>query len=174
MKTFFEIFNRLEEYAMILLLPAMTIIVFGATLVRYFNIGSVPWADEAGRYLMIALVFVGVAYGFRKNAHLGVSFLVDKFPPKLQLVCLLVRSAILLVFAALMLYSTSVLIQIQSGFVQRSAALGLPMYQVYYIMYVGWVMIIVRIVQAAFYDIVRPIIFKNKTDTSENGERSEL
>ena len=171
MKILLNAFNRLEEYIMIIIFPIMVAMVFGATVVRYFRLGSVPWADEASRYLMILLVFVGAAYGFRRNTHLGVSFIVDRLPKRLHTLCLWLRAAILMGFAVLMLYSTTILIQVQMGFVQRTAALQLPMHGVYFIMLIGWILIITRIAQAAFYDIVKPAFTKKTPGDSEGEER---
>jgi len=166
-------FNRIEEYIMIITLPVMVVLVFGATVVRFFRLGSVPWADEGARYLMILLIFVGTAYGFRRNIHLGVSYVVDRLPARIQFFCIMLRTAILLGFAALMLHSTTSLIQLSMGFVQRTASLNLPMYQVYYIMLLGWILMIIRIIQAALYDVIMPMFAKKKPDPTKSEIKGE-
>ena len=71
--------EKIEESIIALLFAAMTLVTFSQVIARYvFNAGAV-WALEATTYLFAWLVLFGAAYGVKKNAHLGVDFLVKKF-----------------------------------------------------------------------------------------------
>jgi C4-dicarboxylate transporter DctQ subunit len=73
-------FNRLEEGAIAFLLAAMTLLTFTQVVLRFvFNTG-LGWALEATVYLFAWLVLIGISYGVRVGAHIGVSALVDRLP----------------------------------------------------------------------------------------------
>ena len=58
-------FNTLEEYILAVLLPIMVIIVFLGTL-EVFGSFSMAWYEEAARYIMIWMVFIGIGAGAKK------------------------------------------------------------------------------------------------------------
>ena len=56
-------------------MPLMCLIVFTNTVGRYTGLLSLPWAEEAARYLMIWMVFLGIAVAAKKNSHFAVEVL---------------------------------------------------------------------------------------------------
>ena len=75
-----KIFGHLEEIVLLITFPLMTVITLLGTSVRYFELGSMTWSEEAARYLMIIAAFAGISLGFRENSHLGLSFFMDIIP----------------------------------------------------------------------------------------------
>jgi C4-dicarboxylate transporter DctQ subunit len=95
--------NRLEEGLLSLLLAAMTVLTFVQVVLRYvFNTGLL-WALEATTYMFAWMVLIGISYGVRAHAHLGVDAAVKLFPAKAQRVLGLVAVAVSLTYAAYML-----------------------------------------------------------------------
>ena len=72
--------NRLEEGILLITFPLMTVITLLGTSVRYFQLGTLTWSEEAARYLMILAAFAGISLGFRENSHLGLSFFMERSP----------------------------------------------------------------------------------------------
>ena len=70
-----KIMNNLEEYLLAVFMPLMCLIVFTNTVGRYTGLLSLPWAEEAARYLMIWMVFLGIAAAAKKNSHFAVEVL---------------------------------------------------------------------------------------------------
>ena len=62
-----KIFGHLEEIVLLITFPLMTVITLLGTSVRYFELGSMTWSEEAARYLMIIAAFAGISLGFREN-----------------------------------------------------------------------------------------------------------
>ncbi|MET3696998.1 C4-dicarboxylate transporter DctQ subunit [Bacillus oleivorans] len=149
MKGLFSRLDRLEEYILIITFPLMLLFVFAGTIFRYFEIGSLTWAEEAARYLMIWLAFAGIGLGFKKNVHLGLSFFVNKFPTAVQKFLFFVRAAFIILFGGLITYYTSILVSNQMQNTQLSPALGIPIWLVYSAILFGSIMIIIRTVQMA-------------------------
>ena len=72
-------FGRLEESIIALLLAGMALVTFSQVVARYvFNSGAV-WALELTTFLFAWLVLLGVSYGIRVHAHIGVDAFVKLF-----------------------------------------------------------------------------------------------
>lgn len=72
--------DRIEEWVIILMLTAMTGLTFVQVVLRYvFNTGF-SWALEMTTILFAVMIFVGISYGIRVGAHIGVDALVKLMP----------------------------------------------------------------------------------------------
>ncbi len=69
MKRLERIFVTLNGWAVLLMLAAMTLIVGANITLRYLTSHSLPWADEAARYLMIWMTFGGAGLVLRVGGH---------------------------------------------------------------------------------------------------------
>ncbi|CAD5110505.1 TRAP transporter small permease [Zestomonas carbonaria] len=128
-----RVWNRLEEVLVAFLLAGMTLITFA--YVMFNNLYSVFYslADQfpaaEGFFLAIGdgilflsqemtwsialtkamfgwLIFIGLAWGVRIGAHIGVDLLVRMFAPSIQKIIALVAVGICLAYCALMAYSS--------------------------------------------------------------------
>jgi len=94
--------NQLEEWVLALLLAAMTVITFVQVVLRYlFNAGFV-WALELTIFLFAWLVLLGMSYGVRVGAHIGIDLLVKKLPPQVSKVVGIVSIALCMFYAAVL------------------------------------------------------------------------
>jgi C4-dicarboxylate transporter, DctQ subunit len=73
---------RLEEVLIILLMGAMTLVTFGQVVARYVFNYSYVWALELTGVLFAWLIFVGMSYGVRVGAHIGVDAAVRLLGPR--------------------------------------------------------------------------------------------
>lgn len=142
--------NRIEEYILLITFPLMTGITIAGTTVRYLQLGTLTWSEEAARYLMVIAAFAGISLGFRENSHLGLGFLVGILPEKCKKAAIWVRTILIVVFGCLISYYTLQMILKQMTVTQYSPAMRIPMWIVYIPMLAGCVMMTVRAVQAAF------------------------
>lgn len=145
--------DKIEEYIIIIAFPLMVLFIILATAFRYFELGSINWAEEAARYLMILLAFGGISLGFKSNYHLGLSFFVNKMPIKYQKLLIWLRAILIVGFGLLVTYYTFLIVKTQMKFSQVSASMGIPMWCVYSEMLWGSIMIIIRSIQAAIVKI---------------------
>jgi TRAP-type C4-dicarboxylate transport system permease small subunit len=66
-----DLFFRLAEALLVLMLSAMVIMVFGNVVLRYgFNSG-LDFSEELSRFFFIWVTFLGAIIAMRENAHLG-------------------------------------------------------------------------------------------------------
>ena len=96
--------HRVEEGLIALILGAMTLLTFIQVVMRYVFSSGLLWALEATTYMFGWLVLIGISYGVRKRAHIGIDALVQMAPgPAKRTIGLIVVAAALL-YAVLMFY----------------------------------------------------------------------
>jgi len=100
------VWHRLEEGLMALLLVFMTLVTFYQVVLRYIFNGSLLWGQEAVLYAFGWLVLLGLAYGVRTRAHLGIDIAVKALSPPLRRGVGLVAVALCMVYAALLAYGS--------------------------------------------------------------------
>ncbi|CAK7066283.1 MAG: hypothetical protein DELT_01648 [Desulfovibrio sp.] len=142
--------DKIEEYIMMVTFPLMLVVVLAATFTRFFSLFSMSWGEELARYLMIWLGFAGISYGFKKNAHLGLSFVVDRFPPDTRRILFIIRALLIILFGALIAWFSFFIISKQFRFNQISPSMHLPMWTVYLAVFTGGTLTVVRTVQLLF------------------------
>ncbi len=97
----FDWLERLEEGLIAFLLAAMTLITFFQVVARYAFNYSFVWALELTIFLFGGLIFLGLGYGVRVGAHIGVDALVRLLSPPRARVVALIATALCLVYAAI-------------------------------------------------------------------------
>jgi TRAP-type C4-dicarboxylate transport system permease small subunit len=78
------LFERLAAYPCIVATGAMTIVVLLGVFFRYVVRQPLSWSEEVARYLMIWAASLAVSIGIMRREHLGITFLISRFPPVLQ------------------------------------------------------------------------------------------
>ena len=68
--------EHLEEGLIALLMAAMTVVAFAQVVARYAFNYSFVWALELNGVLFAWLIFLGMSYGVRVGAHIGIDALV--------------------------------------------------------------------------------------------------
>ncbi len=128
-----RLWNHLEEAAVAFLLGAMTLVTFSYVVFNnlyavfyslgdispfgndaFFTIGDgilyvaqeMTWSVALTKAMFGWLIFVGLAWGVRIGAHIGVDLLVRMFQPALQKAVAIVALLICLGYCALMAYSS--------------------------------------------------------------------
>ena len=79
MKKMNALLSRLCRIMLIIMIPAMTGIVFVQVILRYVFLSPLSWIEELARYLLVWISCFGAAYGVRKGEHIAVMFLNNMF-----------------------------------------------------------------------------------------------
>ncbi len=79
-------------------------LAFYNVIARYVFNSSLTWASELTIYLFLWSTFFGAAYCFKVDAHISVSVLLDKVPPKVAKVLMLFSHLITFIFLAAVSY----------------------------------------------------------------------
>jgi TRAP-type C4-dicarboxylate transport system permease small subunit len=140
--------NRLAEWAMAVLLAALTLLV-GAQIAGRFVFGySIFWSDELARFLLVWSAFLGMSVGVRRGSHPAVDSLVRALPSGAARVAFWAAVACSLLFFAVMVGHGALLVQ--GTWLQRSPSLGLRMGLPYLAVPVAGVLMGLHTVACAF------------------------
>jgi TRAP-type C4-dicarboxylate transport system permease small subunit len=135
MKKFSDLFFRLVEFLLVVMLSAMVIMVFGNVVLRYGFNDSIISSEELSRFLFIWITFLGAIVTLRENAHLGVDTVVRKLGLRGKKTAAIVSNLMMIGCCALMFYGTFKQHGINAS--TRSAVTEIPMIWVYGVGYVA-------------------------------------
>ena len=135
MKKFSDLFFRLVEFLLVVMLSAMVIMVFGNVVLRYGFNDSIISSVELSRFLFIWITFLGAIVTLRENAHLGVDTVVRKLGLRGKKTAAIVSNLMMIGCCALMFYGTFKQHGINAS--TRSAVTEIPMIWVYGVGYVA-------------------------------------
>jgi len=93
--------GRIEEGLVALLITLMTLITFVQVVARYVFNYSFVWALELTTFLFGGLIFLGISYGVRVGAHIGVDVLVKALPPRTARLVAIAATLLCLVYATI-------------------------------------------------------------------------
>lgn len=135
-------FLAANRWALILLLAAMSVIVFANVLIRYLTNASIPWSEEVARHMMIWLTFLGAGPVLRAGGHIAVESLQDALPrPAAIGVRVAVAACMLVFFAVIVWFGTAYALRATS---QVTAATQIPFAWIYAAIPAGGVLLVVH------------------------------
>jgi len=91
--------EHLEEGLIALLMAAMTVVAFAQVVARYAFNYSFVWALELNGVLFAWLIFLGMSYGVRVGAHIGIDALVKTLGPRTARALAMVAAGLGIVYA---------------------------------------------------------------------------
>lgn len=78
-----QVFSRLQGAVNALtavILVAIMVIILVQTFTRYVIFYSIPWSEEASRYLFVAMILLGINMGISQNLMVRID-IIDNFLP---------------------------------------------------------------------------------------------
>ncbi|MDR0435134.1 MAG: TRAP transporter small permease [Gracilibacteraceae bacterium] len=73
-----------EEITLCILFAVMPLVCIFQVLCRYAFHFPAPWTEELMRALFVWATFIGASLGVKYGAHLGVTAIVNLFPPRFR------------------------------------------------------------------------------------------
>jgi TRAP-type transport system small permease protein len=95
-------FLRANRWLIVALLAAMALAVFANVALRFLTDHSILWVEEASRYAMIWLTFLGAGLVLRHGGHIGIDALQSRLPRHAETI----RAVILVLLLAFFAYMT--------------------------------------------------------------------
>ena len=142
MNTFERLFLGVNRWALIVMLGAMAVIIFANVCLRYFTDGSIEWAEEVARHLMIWLTFIGAGPVLRYGGHIAVDNLQDSAPKSVAVALRVIIAAALLGFFLFMIWYG--LLYMERTQYQLTAATQISFAWIYAAMPVGGVLLVIH------------------------------
>lgn len=139
-----------EEVVCAAIMTFMTLLGFANVLARYLGY-SMAYTEELLVMLLVWLTMLGTAAGFKRNAHLGMTFFRERLPTTGKK-ALEILSTILTVGSVVVVMVVCVLYQIPDEILLKSRTLSLDLPTVYYSLAIPvcGILIIMRILQASW------------------------
>ena len=140
-------------------------LAFYNVVARYVFGTSLTWAGELTMYLFLWSAFFGAAYCFKEDAHISVTVLLDRVPPKVAKAFMLLSHTVTLIFLLAVSWYGYEYLQLVIELDERSIDLDIPM----------WIPYLVIPVSFAFagYRVAEKIIDIIKTPAQEVVLKSE-
>jgi TRAP-type transport system small permease protein len=117
-----RIMDRTLSYVVALLLVAMSAVVFGNVICRYFLDISLGWYEEISRFLLIWIVFLGAVIALIKGDHLSIDLLSFVLSPRACRMAAVLTDMVMLAALAIMFQGAwdMAIDSLQSGWVASS------------------------------------------------------
>ncbi|WP_418316633.1 TRAP transporter small permease [Piscinibacter sakaiensis] len=142
-----KILDRLEEWIVILMLTAMTLLTFIQVVLRYVFNSGFTWALEMTTIFFAAMIFVGISYGVRVGAHIGVDAIVSRLPPPIRRATSIVVVLLCLVYAGIILYGSFGYVSKMYSVHVEMEDLPIEVWMVRAILPLGYVLLTFRFIQ---------------------------
>ncbi len=139
--------DRFEEWTVMLMLAAMTVVTFMQVVLRYVFNSGFTWALELTTIFFAVMIFVGISYGVRVGAHIGIDALVKLMPPMLRRGVSIVIVLLCLVYAGIILLGSWDYVTKMKEVGIELEDLPIPLWIVRAIMPLGYVLLSVRFLQ---------------------------
>ena len=125
MRRFSDLLLSLCKYAIIVMVPIMTGIIFVQVVLRYVFQSPFSWAEELARYLLIWITCLGSACAIRDGMHISISYLRSKLQDSAQTAVTVVIYVVTLGFFICCIKEG--LLFSLAQWTQRSTAMQIPM-----------------------------------------------
>ena len=136
-----KILDRVLGDILEVLIVVMVLVVFLQVLARYAIRISIPWTEEAARYMLAYLTFVGAAIALKEGKHIVVHFLYERLSPGTRRAFDMAFHVLILLFLLAILKGGVTLIE-GAWDVPTASMPWITMGQVYLILPVGLVIMI--------------------------------
>jgi TRAP-type transport system small permease protein len=121
--------NRLVEVAVFVMLAVMVLVISAAVFWRYVLNDSLSWSEELGRYLLVWISFLGASMGTYQAAHISISMVTERLPPRIRWVTELATDLMIVAFLAAIFYQGMKILPVM--WVRIAPTLGIRMSVVY-------------------------------------------
>ena len=144
MHSLIKYLDKTLAVALMLVMACILLSVSWQVVSRYLLKDPSSVTEELARFLLIWVGMLGAVYAYRTNSHLGLNLVLDKMPPSIKKITLIVLQLLVIVFSSLVLVFGGIeLVDLTLELNQISAALSLNMGIVYAILPISGVLLIV-------------------------------
>ncbi len=142
-----KILDRLEELIVTVMLASMTLLTFTQVVMRYVFNSGYSWALELTTVFFALMIFVGISYGVRVGAHIGIDALVKLLPSGLRRSVSIVVVLLCLVYAGIVIYGSYVYVSKMKLVGIELEDLPIPLWMVRSILPLGYLLLALRFTQ---------------------------
>jgi C4-dicarboxylate transporter DctQ subunit len=142
-----QLWHRIEENILALLLVSTTLLVFIEVVLRFgFGTGFM-WSQELTLLLSAWFVLFGISYGLRVGAHIGVDVVVRALPPRPRRVVSALALILSLVYCGLFLFGTWIYLAKMKKIGIELEDIEIPAWQAHSILLIGLGLFSIRLLE---------------------------
>ncbi|PKM54158.1 MAG: TRAP transporter small permease [Firmicutes bacterium HGW-Firmicutes-5] len=146
--------DQLVNVSVILCVIGMIIVIFMQVIFRFIFNNPLSWSEELARYLFVWITFLGASICARERGHIGMDFVVSKFPDKWQ--SIVEHIGLLLMIVTSITIAITSMETVISNFGQTSPALRLNMGFIYSAIPIGFIYTAVYYAEH-FFNLISPV-----------------
>lgn len=103
-KRFWYIYDHLEEIILVIMFVALVVITFLQVVMRFVFNHSLPWPEEAAKYLFVWVSWIGISIGAKHREHIKIEIFQKKLPGKAGNILNIVNDIIMIVICLVICY----------------------------------------------------------------------
>lgn len=146
MSAVLRLYNKFEEYLLVLSLAVSVALVALQIVFRYFINASIPWSEELTRYIFIWQIWLGTSFAQRDGKHLKVEVLYSLMNPAGKKFLSVLSNLIFLSFCVFLTVNGFSLVMNLAHRYSLSPAMEIPLLFVYLSLPVSNFVLSVRII----------------------------
>lgn len=131
LRNFFKYLDGMTNVMIFVTFTVMCIVIFAQVVTRYFLDFSLPWAEEVGRFLFLALSYLGVSVGMKRQGHLRMDIVVMYMPAPIRKVLEFLSQIITIGFFLFIVYIGITMTMKVHRIEQMAISIPLPIWTVW-------------------------------------------
>lgn len=145
----------LEEIIIVLLMTFMVVMNFVNVVARKAFSASFSFTEELTIIAFVWVTMIGISAAYKRLAHLGMTFIVDRFPPKGRAIFGVISMIFSLILIAVMIIYGMSMVQGQINMNAKTPALMLPAWIQGLSIPVGGIFMAIRTLEASIIDVIK-------------------
>lgn len=131
LKKLVNLYNRIEEIFLVMLLSSSVIIIFYQVVMRYAFNNSPPWTEELAKIMFVWMSWLGISLTQKRGEHICIELMTSKLKGKKQVFALILGNIITIVICAVMIKYGYIVMDTIMKTRQTSSVLKFPTWIVY-------------------------------------------
>ncbi len=153
MKTVWKVFDTTLNWILAICVLAISIICLAQIFARFIVNSSLPWSDEACRYLFVVTVSLGAGVCVRDKNLIAVDLIPEKLKGQVKFYYMLILNILVMCMAyVLLVYGYRFA---QMNMMQLSSSMQIPMGVVYLVLSLSGLLIIISTLRNIVYDFMK-------------------
>jgi TRAP-type C4-dicarboxylate transport system permease small subunit len=149
-----------SRWTMTLVLAFMMLTICYDVLMRYVFASPTSWSLEINSFLLVYMAVVGAAEAQRKDAHIRITFFIQRFPRQARDLIRIATGLLGLVFCSVMVWRGAIMAHDAWLYGERvSSSFGTPMVFPYALIPIGFGALAIQFLVDAVYavsDLIKP------------------
>ena len=134
--------DKLEVFIGAVFLALMVVFTTLQIVGRYLFSTPFPWTEEMTRYMFVWMVFISIGYAVKTGEHIRITFVRSLLRPGLRLYLDILCNILCFGFSVIFALLARILC-----FRQTAVSLPIPMWLLYLVMPLGFLLVCLRLVQ---------------------------